>query len=185
MVRSGRVLVAWLLAGLMVLSVSVAVAAPGANGKAARNKARLRWSVTRVEQTLAPGQSTTITVDLVSSASLENVRLRIPGRLGRVASVKPSGRFNLTAGKAVQVTLTLASPANAARSQGGVVQVIAGRRNVPQSLKVLIKVPGDTGGDQGDATAKKNKSKAGKGNDRQGQGNAKAKGKHARGASDK
>ncbi len=177
MVRSRRMLVSLVLAGLMVVMASVVVAAPGGNGKGngkdAQNKARLTWSTARLEQTLEAGTSAIVEVSLTSSAELKSVSLRVPGGLGRIITKIEPSTFDLEAGKAKTVRFTLSMPAEGAHSQGGVVQAIVGRRNMPQSLKVLVKVPGDA--DASDDAGNAGKTKDDKRNNGKGQGNANGK----------
>lgn len=137
------------LAGLLALSVGVAAAKPGPGGKEKAAKARITWSAERVEQTLAAGQAATVDVSLTSSADVPNATLRIRGGLGRVVSVSPA-TFNLKAGVAQSVRLTMTMPADGAHSRGGVVQVRSGKRNLPSALKVKLTVPGDEDVDSDD-----------------------------------
>jgi hypothetical protein len=131
---------------LLLLTSAVAAAQSGGHGKGPiKNKpqrARITWSQPRIVQSVAPGQTVTVDVSLTSSADIATVTLRVPGGLGRVLKVEPAS-FSLKAGVATPVKLTVTMPANGAHSQGGVVQVRAGR-NIPASLKVLVQVPGST-----------------------------------------
>jgi uncharacterized membrane protein len=136
------------IAAVLALSAGAVAAKPGApGGKDKAVKARITWSVARVEQTLVAGQTATVDVTLTSSADVSNATLRIPGGLGRVVSVSPA-TFSLKAGVAQAVRLTIAMPAEGAHSQGGVIQVRSGKRNLPQSLKVNVTVPGDEDEDE-------------------------------------
>lgn len=180
MVRSRRLWVSLLLAALMAVTASVVGAAPGQQGKGKGNgpktKAWMTWSAKRVERVVAAGASDSVTVTLTSNVDVANVSLRIPGGLGRitnatVAGVAQGATFNLKANSPVNVTLTTTVPAGALESQGGVVQVLAGGRNMPASLKVLVRLPGDVDDDAADDESKPKEDKAG------GQGNGKNKGK--------
>jgi hypothetical protein len=143
-----------LLIGLLLFTVGAAAAKGGGGGgkdhpKGKPAQARITWSVGRVEQTLSPGQTVEVNVTLTSSADLTNVTLRVPGGLGRVLKVEPSSFASLKAGVATAVKLTISAPSQGVHSQGGVVQVRAGKRNVPAALKVKLSVPGSPN-DQGD-----------------------------------
>ena len=171
MVRSRRLWVSLLLAALMAVMASAVGAAPGqqGKGKGPKEKARMSWSVKRVEQSLAAGATGNATVTLTSNIDVANVMLRIPGGLGRITKVTPAGPFNLKANTPVTVMLTMTMPANAVESQGGVVQVRVGGRNMPDSLKVHVQLPGDVDDDAHDGNNKGQEDKAG--------GNGKNKGK--------
>lgn len=173
MVRARRLWVSLLLAALMAVMVSAVGAAPGqqGKGKGPKEKARMTWSVKRVEQSLAAGATGNATVSLTSNIDVANVTLRIPGGLGRITKVTPAGPFNLKANTPVNVTLTMTVPATAVESQGGVVQVLASGRNMPDSLKVHVRLPGDVDDDANDDNTKEKEDKTG------GHGNGKNKGK--------
>lgn len=150
MARFRIIVSSFLLVGLLVLSVGVAAAQsePGTySSKAKPAKARLTWSVDRVEQTLGAGQTATIDVTLTSSVDVPNAAFRVPGGLGRIVSVSPA-TLNLKAGVAQSVRLTIKLPTEGAHSQSGVVQVRSGKRNLSQALRVNIRVPGTQ--DEGD-----------------------------------
>jgi hypothetical protein len=156
MSRYRSLIISLALVGLLMLTVSAAAAAKGGGGsgkghpKDKGQHARLTWSVGRVEQTVAPGQTVEVEVTLTSSADLSNVTLRVPGGLGRVLRVEPASFATLKAGVATPVKLTIAMPSDGAHSQGGVVQVRAGRRNVPAALKVKLTIPSSADDDSQD-----------------------------------
>lgn len=148
MPRNRTIIVTLALVGLLLLTFG-SVAAKGGSGDKdhARNKpakARISWSMPRVEQAVSPGQTVAVDVTLTSSADLANVSLRVAGDLGRVVKVEPASFASLSAGMATPVRLMLTVPAQGAHSQAGVVQVRAGQRNVPMPLKVKLTVPGTT-----------------------------------------
>ncbi len=186
MVRSRRMLVSLLLAALLAVTASVVGAAPGpqAKGKAKgpKAKARMTWSVKRVEHSLNAGESGNATVTLTSNVDVAKVSLRVPGGLGRITKVSAAGvaqgsTFNLTANTPVTVTLAFAVPANAVESQGGVVQVLVGGRNTPESLKVFVKLTGAADADANAGQSKQPENKAGRQGNGRGQGNGKNKSK--------
>lgn len=186
MVRSRRLLLSLLLAALMAVTAGVVGAAPGPQGKGKANgskeKARMTWSVKRVEKILNAGESGSAIVTLTSNVDVANVSLRLPGGLGRITKAIPAevgqgSTFNLKANTPINVTLTFAVPADAVGSQGGVVQVLVGGRNMPESLKVLVRRPGDVNDDVNNEQRKEKENKAGGQGNGQGQGNGKNKGK--------
>jgi uncharacterized membrane protein len=81
---------------------------------------------------------------LTSSTDLTDLTLHVPAGLGRVVKVEPATIASLKAGVATPVRLTISMPATGAHSQGGVVQMRAGQRNVPSALQVKLTVPGAT-----------------------------------------
>jgi hypothetical protein len=145
MSRYRPVIVPLVLIALLILSVGAASAKGGGGGnghpKAKPAKARIAWSQPRVVQTVTPGQTSVIELTLTSSADLVNVTLRIPGGLGRIMNVEPASFTSLKAGVATPVKLTISMPAQNAHSQGGVVQVRAGKRAIPALLKVKLTLP--------------------------------------------
>ena len=145
MSRYRPVVIPLILIALLILSVGAASAKGGGGGKgppkAKPAKARITWSQPRVLQSVAPGQTSLVEVTLTSSADLTNVALQAPGGLGRVVKVEPASFTSLKAGVATPVKLTISMPAQNAHSQAGVVQVRAGKRVVPASLKVELTVP--------------------------------------------
>jgi uncharacterized membrane protein len=141
-----RILSTLALLVLILATAGVAAAKPGGpgngNGGARPPKARITWSVARVEQSVAPGATAQMQVTLTSSADLSNVTLTMPGGIGKVLKVEPSSFASLKAGAPAAVTLTFTTPAEGAQCRGGVVQVRADGKSVPASLKVKLKVPG-------------------------------------------
>jgi uncharacterized membrane protein len=128
---------------LLILTVGAAAAKGGGKDHPkAKPKARITWSQPRVVQAVTPGQTSVVEVILTSSADLTNVTLRMPGGLGKVVKVEPAGFTSLNAGVATPVKLTINMPAQNAHSQAGVVQVRAGKRVIPASLKIKLAVPG-------------------------------------------
>lgn len=181
MIRSRRLLMSLALFALMVLTANASLAAPSPQGKGNEKgkpaKGRLAWSMKRVERTLTPGQSTTVKVTLTSAVDLQNLKLRVTEELGQIVKVSPDGTFNLSANTPLEVTLTMTLPANAVKSQGGVVQVRMGDRNMAEPLKVKVRVPGDDDDDAKEGEAKdKNKDKGQGQNNGQGRGNGKGRG---------
>jgi hypothetical protein len=145
MSRYRSILIPLLLVTLLILSVGAASAKGGGGGdghpKAKPAKARITWSQARVVQTVTPGQTRIVEVTLTSSVDLTNVTLRVPEGLDRVMKVEPASFTSLKAGVATAVKLTISMPSQNAHSQGGVVQVRAGKRVIPASLKVKLTVP--------------------------------------------
>jgi hypothetical protein len=82
----------------------------------------------------------------VSSVALDNVELRIPGGLGRVLKASPATFAHVDANAPQTITFTLAS-GTVNHNQGGVVQLVAGKRVGGQPLHVQVRVPG---GDDGE-----------------------------------
>jgi uncharacterized membrane protein len=152
MSRCRTIIVSLALVGLLLLTVGGTAAKGGGGGHGHKKspQARLTWGIARVERTVAPGQTIEVNVTLTSSANLNNVVLRVPGGLGRVLKVEPASFASLKAGVAAPVKLTITLPAAGAHSQGGIVQVRAGQRNVPAALKIKLTVPGSTGDDDDD-----------------------------------
>ena len=150
--RLRRLSIALLLGLLVVATAGVASAAPGdGKGKGPRKeKLRIEWSVRRVVQTVAPGQSVVVPVTLTSNVDLANVMLRPTGGLESVLTLSTKGPLTLKAGVPFTISLTLALPAEGARAHGGVVQVRVGKRNVPASLKVWVAPPGSASDDDSD-----------------------------------
>lgn len=131
-----------LVLAILVLSSAGAATAQKRPPNAKGPKARITWSVERVDQNVSPGQVVQLDVTVTSSADLTNVTLRAPGGLGRVLEIAPTTITTLKAGVAAPVRLTIELPAEGAHSQGGVVQLRAGKRLVPSVLSVKLTVPG-------------------------------------------
>jgi len=148
MSRYRPVIVPLLLVALLILTVGAATAkgGDGSNGhpKAKPTKARITWSQPRIIQAVTPGQISVVEVTLTSSVDLTKATLRVPGGLGRVVKTEPASFASIKAGVATSVKLTITMPSQNAHRQGGVVQVRAGRRVVPVSLKVKLTVPRPT-----------------------------------------
>jgi hypothetical protein len=123
-----------------------------------------------------PGQSVSVKVNLTSAVDVQNLKLRVSEELGQIVKVSPDAAFNLKANVPVEVTLTMTLPANAATSQGGVVQVRMGERNMAQPLKVKVRVPGDDDDAKEGEAKDKNKDKDQGQNNGQGRGNGKGRG---------
>ena len=130
-----RNLVVLFVVGLLVVSVSTALAKPGLG------KGKITWTPGRVEQIVQPGKTVKVKVSFVSPVDLTHVTFRISGGLSRIVSVEPASLATVKAGETQAITLTINQPTENAHNQGGVVQVRVGQRNQPQSLKVKITVP--------------------------------------------
>ena len=145
MSRYRPVIIPLVLIALLILTVGAAAAKGGGGGKghpkAKPAKAHITWSQPRVVQTVTPGQTSVVEVTLTSSTDLTNVTLRVPGGLGRVVKVEPASFTSLKVGVATPVKLTISMPAQNAHSQGGVVQLRAGKRAIPASLKIKLTIP--------------------------------------------
>jgi hypothetical protein len=143
-----RLLLFVTLVMLSLALVGTAAAKPGGpNGRPnnAPPKPRITWSTPRLQQTVSPGETVQVNVTLTSSVDLSNVTLVIPGDLGLVLSAEPASFSQLQAGVATNVRLTIRMPAEGAHNQGGIVQVRAGERAIPQALKVQLRVPRTNG----------------------------------------
>jgi len=118
------------------------------NGK----PARLTWTPRRITQAVTAGQTIQITATFSSSTDIAEATFLIPGALGRVLKTDTAKLTNIKAGALTTVTFTATMPAKA-HTQGGVVQVRAGRRMLAQPLPVLLTVANgsDTGSEAGDA----------------------------------
>jgi len=129
---------------LIVVSLSTAgtaAAKPGGPNTGKPDKARITWSVARVEQTVAPGESVQVPLTITSSADLSNLSLAAAGGLGKIVSFEPSSIASLKAGVSASVTMTITLPAEGAHCQGGVVKARSGNRSVPAPLKVKVLLP--------------------------------------------
>lgn len=134
-----------LILAVVALSLSFASAAaakPGGPNGAKPAKARITWSVARVEQTIGPGETVQLPLTITSSADLSGVAVTATGGLAPFVTVGPSSIASLRAGVPASVTLTITMPAEGARCAAGAVKVRAGSRNVPASLKVKLLLPG-------------------------------------------
>jgi uncharacterized membrane protein len=139
-----------LLAILTLLIVSLAAAGtasakPGGPGGARGVKARVTWNTAAVEQTVDPGTTTKVKVTFTSNADLSDVKFKLPGGLGKIVRVEPANFLSVKANQATEVTLTISVPATGARCQGGNLSIRAAGKNVPENLKVRIKVNGGEG----------------------------------------
>ena len=155
---TGRVLGA--LALLMLLSAAVLPSAHAAKGpgkprppKAA--KARVTWSmngapVSRFEQTVAAGATTSVKLMFTSTTALSNVQFRMSGGLSRYATVTPAAVAAVAANVPVELTLTLAAPAQKAHVQAGVMHARAGARSLGRPLQVKLKLAKPTAGEGDD-----------------------------------
>jgi len=114
--------------------------------------ARLTWTPGRITQAVTAGQTIQLTATFTSSADIAEATLIIPGGLGKVLKADTAKLTNIKAGTLTTVTFTVTMPAKA-HTQGGVVQVRAGRRMLAQPLPVLLTVANgnDTGQDADDA----------------------------------
>jgi hypothetical protein len=134
-----------LIACMAMLLVSTAAANPGRGtrpGKSIPRKARVTWTPKKVQQTLSPGQTTTLVATFTSSTDLENVSLRVPGNLARVVTLSPTRFANIKAGEPVKVNVSIAMPAENAKNISGSVQVWVGnKRNVATPLSIIVKLP--------------------------------------------
>ena len=117
--------------------------------KEGARKARITWNPVRVIRTVQAGQTLQVEATFTSSADLAQVTVRVPGGLGRFVTVAPTSFASVKAGTPTKVTLTVTMPAEQAYSQGGVVQLRAGKRNLPQALKVQLN-PGASDGTDAD-----------------------------------
>lgn len=149
MSRYRPVIVPLLLVALLLLTVDAAAAKGGGGGhgqpKARLPKARITWSQPRIVQAVRSGQTSVVEVTLTSSVDLTNVTLRVAGGLGRILKVEPASFASIKAGVATSVKLTITMASQNAHSQGGVVQVRAGKRAIPMLLKVQLTVPSPAG----------------------------------------
>jgi uncharacterized membrane protein len=139
-----------MLLAVVALSLSTAGAVAAKPGRPNSNgnkpaQARITWSVPRVEQVVAPGETVQVPVSLTSSVDLSNVTLVISGGLGRVVTIQPATIAALKAGEATNVTLSISVPSQGAHCQGGVVRVRSGNRNIPTPLNVKVSVSGAAG----------------------------------------
>lgn len=130
----------WIL--LVVLVCSLVLSAGSAVAKGPKKNPRLTWTPERIVQTVNPGQSVQLSASFTSAVELQNVTLNISGGLGKIVQISPSSIASLKAGEVATVTLTVTLPAKAAHTQSGVLKVKAGKKNLPGSLKIQIKVPG-------------------------------------------
>jgi hypothetical protein len=73
----------------------------------------------------------------------------IPGGLGRVMKADIAKLTNIKAGALTTVTFTVTMPAKA-HTQGGVVQIRAGKRTIAQPLQVRLTVTPTTGAEHDD-----------------------------------
>jgi hypothetical protein len=159
MVRTRQLLVALGLAGLLLFSASIAAAReyqdhrppggahPAHPGKPAR-PGHITWAPFRIVQQVAASQTVQVTASFVSSTELHDVRLVVPGGLGRLITATPTHFDTVAANTPTAVTFTIAMPAQHAHNQGGVVLVRSGQRVISQPLHVWVGVSG-TDGDQG------------------------------------
>lgn len=150
--RRSRLLVTLILLAFSLCAVGVASAKPGGptgngsgNGDPKPPKARVTWSVPRVDATVAAGETRQVKVTLTASADMTNVTLVPRGGLARVLKVEPSRVATLKAGVPTDVTLTISVPDGGAQCQGGVVQVRSGKKANPAHLQVKVTVPGASG----------------------------------------
>jgi len=123
---------------------------PGSTGK----PARLIWTPGRVTHAVTAGQTIQLTASFTSSADIAEATLVIPGQLGRVIKADAAKLTDIKAGAVTTVTFTVTMPAKA-HTQGGVVQLRAGRRLLARPLPVLLTVAnGNDTGQDADDTAK-------------------------------
>lgn len=140
MSRHRRLIASLVLLGILLLTVGAAAAKDRPN-KPHHDAPRITWSARKIEQTLAPGQSATMTASFTSTVDLQNVTLNVPGRLAKVMTVSPASFAAVSANTATQVTLTISVPSAWKGNVAGVVQVRAGKRVVAQLLNVRVTVP--------------------------------------------
>lgn len=140
--RRATLLIALAVVALSLSFAGSAAAKPGKPNPNKPAKARVTWSVDRVEQTVAPGETVQVPVTLTSSADLSNISLAASGGLAKFVTVAPGTVASLKAGESLNVTLTITMPAEGARCGAGVVKVRAGNRTVPAPLKVKLLLPG-------------------------------------------
>ena len=141
------------LGGLALLAIfAVALQSAGADHKpgskdhANGSKRCISWSVRRVVQTVAAGQTVKApAVSFTTSCDLSDVELRLPAGLARVATIKstmPASPASLKAGTTVALEIEFKAPATNAHSQGGALHVRSGKRNLGQPLHLKMSVPG-------------------------------------------
>jgi hypothetical protein len=140
----------WPALALALVLALVAVASTDAKPKnppgSKPARASVVWTPARLTLTTDAQGAATAAATFVSSVALDNVELRIPGGLGRVLKAIPSTLAHVDANVPQTITFTLA-PGAATHSQGGVVQLVAGKRVGGQPLHVHVRVPG---GDDGE-----------------------------------
>src|SRR5262245_61949558 len=100
MSRSRLVCIVLTLIGLILFGAVSANAKDGAKGPKPpkHQQARITWSLPRVEQEVAPGQTVEVDLTLTSSADVANVTLQVPRAFGQVVTVQPSTFASLKAG---------------------------------------------------------------------------------------
>jgi hypothetical protein len=141
--RLGR-LVLLLLVACMLIVGSGAAAAKGqgkSNGAAKKLQTQLTWSPVRIDQTVNPGQSVSVTATVSSTVDVENLTLAATGGLAKMVTITPAS-LSLKAGIPATVTIVISAPATNAHTQGGSIKAKLGKRSLPGSLKVKITVPG-------------------------------------------
>ena len=124
------------------LILGAGASAAEAKGPKPKKNPKITWSTARVTQTVNPGQTATVSASFSSSVDLQNITLAIPGDLAKVVSISPTSIASLKAGEVATVTLTIAMSTVDAQSQGGVLKITQGTKNLPGSLKIKITVPG-------------------------------------------
>jgi hypothetical protein len=142
--RFGRLLPLLLVACLLIAGAGAA-AAKGkgkGNGNGAKPpKAHLTWTPARIDQTVSPGQSVSVTATVSSPVDVANLTLAATGGLAKMVTITPSS-LSLKAGVPATVTIAISAPASGAHSQGGSIKAKLGKRSLPGSLKIKITVPG-------------------------------------------
>src|SRR5262245_7031961 len=121
-----RVLAGVIVLFALLMSIGVVVAKPkdppgrGRGAAGGRGRAAVVWTPARVTLTLDGSGAATASVTFVSSAALNNIVLRVPGRLGRVLQVSPATIARVEANVPQTITLSIA-PGTATRNAAGVV----------------------------------------------------------------
>jgi hypothetical protein len=144
---------------LLLLSVGAAAAKPKDTPKAPHGDAgqppagkgkpaRLTWTPGRISHAVTAGQTIQLMATFTSSTDIAEATLVIPGGLGKVLKADTAKLTNIKAGVLTTVTFSVTMPAKA-HTQGGVVQVRAGKRMLTRPLPVLLTVANgnDTGQD--------------------------------------
>lgn len=158
MVRPRRFLIALGLVGLLLLSVTAAAAreperrSPPGGPRPPHPGKPAAWTPFRITQTVAAGQTVQMTASFVSSIELHDVRLVIPGGLGRFVTANPTQFATVAANTPTTVTFTIVMPVQGAHNQGGVVHLRSGQRLISRPLHVWVGVPGTPSNDADDDT---------------------------------
>ncbi|HYY41827.1 MAG TPA: hypothetical protein VE775_03780, partial [Pyrinomonadaceae bacterium] len=106
-----------------------------------KTQPRIVWSEESINVTIAQGEKSTKTLTLKSSEKIDDVMLEPVPELAAFLRVQPATLSSIKADAAQEVSISFDIPADSApRTLEGTIHVRQGKRTLPQTLKVALKI---------------------------------------------